>query len=89
MLLLITTSLVTDELIKLALLACLASYLRFSPQKWKSYPPSSVRCKFFYPPRPILSKHYYRGESSTVSAQNNFESVIIQIILSVSLLLLT
>ena len=49
----------------------------------------SVRCKFFYSPRPILSKHYYRGESSTVSAQNNFESVIIQIILSVSLLLLT
>lgn len=48
MLLLITTSLVTDELIKLALLACLASYLRFSPQKWKSYPPSSVRCKFFF-----------------------------------------
>ena len=49
----------------------------------------SVRCKFFYSPRPILSKHYYRGESSTVSAQNSFESVIIQIILSVSLLLLT
>lgn len=39
MFLLITTSLVTDEFIELALLACLASYSRSSPQKRKRYPP--------------------------------------------------
>lgn len=49
----------------------------------------SVHCDFFNLLRPILSEYYYWGESSTVSAQNNFESnVFTQMVLSVSLLLL-